>query len=136
MKLLLLVLWVIPLCVSAQKSDPKKIIVTISDTTNIYQKVKYALVNNDFIVKDNGNKDTLTTYVREYKGLYCSAMAVIDSNTVILQGSYGLKRIDDFGYTQAPKSYKPIRSFGGRGKTWGLLLNVANQLGKNITFSQ
>lgn len=135
MKLLVLAFGFIPFNVFAQKTDPKKIIIALEDTINIYQKVKYALVNNDFIVKDNGNKDTITTYVREYSGLYCSAIAVIQSNTVTLQGWYGLKRMDDFGYTQAPKNYKPISSFGGKGKTWRLLMNVAKKLGNDISYS-
>ena len=61
------------------------------------------MINNDFVIKDNGNKDTLTTYIREYNMLYCSAKAVIQSKTITLQGWYRLKRIDDFGYTQSPR---------------------------------
>src|SRR5438477_4335126 len=87
-----------------QNIGDTKIIISIGDTMGIYQKVKYALVNSDFIVKDNGIVDTLTTYSREYSGIHCAARAIIKDHTVILTGAYGLKRMDDWGYTQAPKS--------------------------------
>jgi hypothetical protein len=35
----------------------------------MYEKVKIGLVKNDFIVKDDGNKDTLRTYPREFSSL-------------------------------------------------------------------
>lgn len=45
-----------------QKEGNSKIIIKLKDSVGIYNKVKYALVNSEFIVKDNGNEDTLTTY--------------------------------------------------------------------------
>src|SRR5262245_2190314 len=85
----------------SQKDGDTKIIIKLIDTTEIYNKVKYALVNSEFIVKDNGNKDTLTTYIQEYSGIFCKATAIIENNIVTLSGVYGLKRIDDFGYTNS-----------------------------------
>jgi len=118
-----------------QKSDDSKIVIKINDTSSIYQQVKYSLVNSNFIVKDNGNKDTLETYYQEYEGIYCVAKAIIKGNTIILSGAYGLKKMDDFGYTQAPKGYNRITYFKGS-KGWKLLMKVANKINGQITFEK
>jgi hypothetical protein len=118
-----------------QKSEDTKIIITISDSTGIYEKVKHSLVNTDFMVKDNGNRDTLITYSREYDGIYCMARAVINGYTITLTGSYGLKKMDDWGYTQSPKSYNRIIYYKGS-KGWKLLMQVANRLGGQITYGK
>jgi hypothetical protein len=118
-----------------QKNDDTKIIITINDSTGIYEKVKYSLVNNDFMVKDNGNRDTLTTYSMEYHGIYCMARAIIKDYTVTLTGAYGLKKLDDWGYTQSPKSYNRIIYYKGS-KGWKLLMEVANRMGGQLTYSR
>ena len=121
----------------SQKAGDSRITVIVNDTTNLYQKVKYSLVNNNFIVKDNGNRDTLTTYVAEYKGIYCLSQVIIKNDTVQITGMYGLKRIDDFGYTQSPKSYKKITCYpGGKGKGWELLTQVAERLGDRFIYDK
>jgi hypothetical protein len=119
----------------AQKKDDSKIVLTLSDSSGIYKKVKYALVNNDFVVKDNGNEDTLTTYSREFSGIHCIGKAVITNNTVILTGVYGLKKIDDFGYTQAPQRYQRITYFRGS-KGWKLLMQVASRISDQISYDK
>jgi hypothetical protein len=119
----------------AQTNDDTKIIITINDSTGVYEKIKYSLVNNDFIVKDDGNRDTLTTYSREYDGIYCMARVIINGYTVTLKGAYGLKKIDDWGYTQSPKSYNRIIYYKGS-KGWKLLMQVANRMSGQITYSK
>lgn len=127
---LLTVTSLISLSSLCQRSGDSKIIVITGDTAGIYQKVKYALVNSNFIVKDNGNVDTLDTYSREYDGMHCMARAIIKADTVIIAGAYGLTRIDDWGYTQSPKNYKRIIYYsGGKGKGWKLLSQIAKKLG-------
>jgi hypothetical protein len=118
-----------------QKRDDTKIIIVINDSTGIYEKVKYSLVNCDFMVKDNGDRDTLTTYPREYDGIYCMAKAIIKSDTIILTGAFGLKKIDDWGYTQSPKNYNRIIYYKGS-KGWKLLMQVANRMSGQITYSK
>ncbi|MBK9484665.1 MAG: hypothetical protein IPO01_05485 [Chitinophagaceae bacterium] len=51
MKLLLILLFLLPLLVNAQKNEDTKIIVTPNDSVDIYKKVKIALAELDFIVK-------------------------------------------------------------------------------------
>lgn len=133
--LFLIVLLVTSTSSFSQKDGDTKIIIKLTDSIGIYNKVKYALVNSDFIVKDNGNKDTLTTYTQEYSGVFCKATAIIQGNTITLSGVYGLKRIDDFGYTNSPKKYQNIIFYKGS-QSWRLLNYVASLIGGEITFSQ
>ena len=123
------------ICSFSQKEGNSKIIIKLNDSVGIYNKVKYALVNSEFIVKDNGNKDTLTTYIQEYSGIFCKLTAIIQSNTVILSGVYGLKRIDEFGYTGNPKKYQDIIYYKGS-QSWKLLRYVASLIGEDVSFSQ
>lgn len=121
----------------AQTNGDTKIIVTLIDSVGIYEKAKVALVKNNFIVKDDGNRDTLQTYPREFSNLpgYSVANAVLNGNQVILSGVYGLKRINDWGYTSSPKNYKRVHYFKGS-KGWKLIMQVAETIGGQISFSQ
>ena len=123
------------ICSFSQKEGNSKIIIKLNDSVGIYNKVNYALVNSEFIVKDNGNKDTLTTYIQEYSVIFCKVTAFIENNTVILSGVYGLKRIDEFGYTGNPKKYQDIIYYKGS-QSWKLLRYVASLIGEDVSFSQ
>ena len=137
MKLLLILLFLLPLLVNAQKNEDTKIIVTLNDSVDIYKKVKIALVELDFIVKDNYNVDTLTTYPRAFSKIpgQCRLTAVIKGNTITPTGIFGLIKIDDFGYTRSPKDYQNIIYYKGS-KGWELLKTVAERLGGQMTFSK
>ncbi|MBK8788575.1 MAG: hypothetical protein IPN43_19300 [Chitinophagaceae bacterium] len=137
MKLLLILLFLLPLLVNAQKNEDTKIIVTLNDSVDIYKKVKIALVELDFIVKDNYNVDTLTTYPREFSKIpgQCRLTAVIKGKSITLTGIFGLIKIDDFGYTRSPKDYQNIIYYKGS-KGWELLKTVAERLGVQMTFSK
>jgi hypothetical protein len=119
----------------SQKEGDSKIIININDTVGIYNKVKYALVNSEFIVKDNGNLDTLTTYVQEYGVIFCKVTAVIQNYTVTLSGVYGLKRLDEFGYTGNPQKYQSIMYYKGS-QTWKLLWHVASLISGEVSFNR
>jgi len=137
MKSLLLILFLSPFYISAQKIEDSKIIVTLEDSIDIYKKVKISLVNTDFIVKDNYNYDTLTTYSREFTTMSgnCVAIAVIKGKTVTITGYYSLKKIDWFGYTQSSNNFQQVIYFKGS-KSWDLLLKVAEGIGGQIAFSK
>lgn len=121
----------------SQKSGDKKIIITLSTDSAIYQKVKIALAKRDFGIREDGRKDTITTLLREFRSMpgFCTLSAIIKNDTVILSGSYGTKRINFMGYTTTPNEYKPILYFGGS-KSWRLLLSVAQEMGGTLSFSQ
>lgn len=121
----------------AQEGGSKKIIITFSDSSNLYEKIKVAFEKNDFILKEEGRADTLTTHLREMKSMpgYCSLIAIIKGNTIVLSGFYGLKKINLVGITTMPKDFKPIIYFSGS-KTWRLMMTVAQSLGTDISFSK
>ena len=137
MKCLLLFIVLLPAFASAQKSEDSKIIIKLADNIDLYKKVKIALVNADFIVKDNYNLDTLTTYSREFTSIpgHCIAIAVLKDNTVTISGFYSLKRIDWFGFTQSSNAFQKVLYFRGS-KSWELLMQAAEGIGGQITFSK
>lgn len=134
MKALIIIL-LLPVFTFAQTKGNKKIIVTVNNPS--HEQVKIALVKNDFIVKEDGNKDTLTTYAREFKTIagYAIARAEIKGNTVTLTGVYGLKKINDWGYTASPKNYKPILYYKGS-HGWKLLMQIADKLDGKISYAK
>ncbi len=132
-----ILLSLIVFCVSGQKNGDKKIIITMSDTINIYEKLKAALSKNDFIIREDNNMDTVTTHLREFRTMpgYCSLKAILKGNTITISGVYGLKKMNVFGLTTAPRDYKQITYFGGS-KSWPLLMSVANALKGEVTFAK
>lgn len=122
---------------AAQKADDSQISILVSDSTDLYKKVKIAMVNADFIVKDNYNMDTLTTYSREFSSIpgHCIAIAVLKSNTVRLTGFYSLKKLDWFGYSRSSGNFQKVRYFKGS-KGWELLMQIAGGIGGDISFSK
>lgn len=123
--------------VFSQKSGDKKIIITLPNNSALHNKAKVALAKHDFSIREDGNKDSITTHLREFRTIpgYCVFNAVINSNTITLSGIYGLKRRNIVGYTTAPKDYKPITYYSGS-KGWRLLMSVAEEMGGTISFSK
>ena len=121
----------------AQSNDDSKIIITFPDSIGTYERVRIALVKNDFIVKDLGVKDTIVTYPREFSNIpgFSIAKVIVEKNTVVLSGFFGSKRINDWGYSNTPKNYKPIIFYKGS-KGWKLLMQIANEIGGQFTFSK
>ncbi len=123
--------------VFSQKSGDKKIIITLPNDSGLYNKTKIALAKHDFSIREDGNKDSIITHLREFRTIpgYCVFNAVINNNTIILSGIYGLKRRNIVGYTTAPKDYKPITYYSGS-NGWRLLMSVAEEMGGTISFSK
>lgn len=137
MRLLIILSLLCPLLVHSQKNEDTKIIVALNDSIDIYKKVKIALVDLDFIVKENYNADTLTTYSREFSNIpgACRLTAIIKGTTVTLTGIYGLTKIDDFGYTRSAKETQRIIYYKGS-KGWELLKTIAERLGGQMAFGK
>jgi hypothetical protein len=115
----------------------KQIFIPITDTSNLYQKVKIALGKHYFQVVENGNYDTVTTYPRDLKKIpgYALAKVIINKDTVIISGIYGFIRQNYMGYTRSPNSYKDIM-YMKASKLWPLLMSVAGELGSQFTYSK
>lgn len=122
--------------ISQSKGD-SKIIVTVSDTTNLYERVRLRLIKGDFIIKETGNRDTILTYPRELKTVsgYAVFKAVVNNNRVTFSGSYSLKKINYFGYQGSSKDSKTIIYYKGS-KTWRFLHNVAESIGSDLSFQR
>ncbi|MGN6165388.1 MAG: hypothetical protein ACTHOF_12685 [Flavisolibacter sp.] len=138
MKYILIILFLIyGFSSSGQDYLDKNIIITVDDTAGLYQKVRIALGKNNFQIKEDGNYDTLTTFPRESKKIpgFVLARAVIKKDTVAITGIYGFIRMDYWGYTRTPNSYKEIL-YMKKSKLWPLLMKVANELNGKITYSK
>jgi len=121
------------LCFSQIKGD-SKIIITVQDSTNIHKLVKNSLVKNDFVVKDLPG-DTITTYVRKYKGMYVALRSVVSGSRVTMTGFYSLSQIGDFGYENPSKDRKRIIYYVGA-LTWNLMLKVSREINSNLAFAE
>jgi len=115
----------------------KKIIVSVKDTNNIYQKVKIALGKHKFQTVEDGNDSVVTTFPRDLRTIpgYALAKVEIQKDSVTISGIYGFIRQNWLGYTRSPNSYKNIMYMKGS-KLWPLLMNVAKELEGEITYAK
>jgi hypothetical protein len=120
----------------SQKTEDNLIIVTVSDTTNIYQKVRQAITYTNLIIREDSKRDTLVTYSERIHGftIFVVAKVVIAGSKVEISGGYGLGLEDFWGYPAWPKSYKPIIYFKGS-EAWQILRQIAIKLDGMIEFS-
>jgi hypothetical protein len=119
----------------AQKEEDTKIIVTVDNIDNLYTRLKDIFIRANFFVKDLSIRDSLITYPTEFNGVYIIGFAAINGNTVIITGLYGLKKLDDWGYTNSPKNFEKIIYYKGN-RTWKKLNDIANFLGGTITYER
>ncbi|MEO6135659.1 MAG: hypothetical protein ABIP35_10930 [Ginsengibacter sp.] len=135
--ILLFIFYSTPLFSLGQSKGDTKIIVSLNDTTGVYDKVKLTLIKNNFIVKEDKNKDTLSTYPSELQTLPGTAVvwAVINEHHIELSGIYSLKKLNYFGMTKPGKNSNQIMFYRGS-KTWKVLERIAGMLGGQIAFSK
>lgn len=121
----------------AQKTEDNLIIVTVSDTTNLYQKVRQAITYTNLVIREDSKKDTLVTLSERIHGftIFVVAKVVITGSQVEISGGYGLGLEDFWGYPAWPKSYKSIIYFKGS-EAWQILRQIAIKLDGKIEFSQ
>jgi hypothetical protein len=119
----------------AQKKGDSKIIVTVTDTINVYEKVRLALVEADFVVKELNSRDSIVTYPRDLKTLTGVAIAYskIKGTRIELTGLYVSGKTNYFGSPKLGKDTKAISYYKGS-KLWPLLVKVANRIGGEIEY--
>lgn len=117
----------------AQSPGDHQIVVQLPDTSRLREKVRIALVRKNFIVKDVGSRDTLSTYPRDMDMLSMVIFARFDDQGVTFTGYYTTKKMDDFGYTRIGKSYKRTNYYKGS-KTWRMLQAVAGSIGGELSY--
>jgi len=121
------------------QDDDNKIIITLSDSIDVYQKVKEAFINTDIIVKDLPSRSEIKTYPKGLAGIpgYFVAKANIVGNTVILTGLYNPKKIDFMGSANDTKETRPVAYYKGSGSgSWEMLLAVAEKIGGSLTYGK
>lgn len=119
----------------SQKKWDTKIILPLTDTNHVYERVKFALVKWKFELQ-NDEQDTIYTKARSIYNPsgYAIIQAVIEGNNVILSGwykdlRYGLKEMENTNKVNL-KTYKSIAYFPNSA-TWRLLENVAEEIKNN-----
>lgn len=129
MKYIYTLLLLLPFSGFAQKEEDRKIFVTLKKADSLYWQVKYALGKCDYIVREDGNRDTLRTFAAKspFMDGFTVVMAVIASGKVELSGYYGLSQFDGWFFTHQLSQYKPILYFKSS-KAWRQLLYIASKL--------
>lgn len=137
MKKIFFLILIVPILCAAQQKEDRRIFITMADTSNIYQTVKNVLIAKDYIIKENGNKDTISTYSKDINSINGNMIveAIIDENRVILKGFYVLKQQNILDYSVVPKNYIPIHYYSGS-KTWKILRGIAEKIGMDITYGK
>ena len=116
-------------CFSQEMYD-HKIIVTVEDSTGLYQKAKESLTNRDyFIVRENPSHDTLMIFTRHYfvNMGYVIALATVSGNRVIFWGGHGFRQVREKVYGRIPEYYEVI-SYYKESKSWFMLGEMAKTI--------
>jgi|SRR5215203_3161036 len=135
MKFVGLLIFFIPILTLGQKDGDKEIKIVVQASNGVYEKVKLTLVNSDFIIKEDGNKDTITTYSTEFNKIHYVIRAHIQKDTISLTAFSSLGPINFWGQSKTPKKYKQISYYKGNGE-WKILKQVADKLGEHISYSK
>ena len=123
----------------SQKVGDRKIIAKVTDTSNLYTKVKLAIIKSGFVVKDDMNPHVLTTNVSVKKILgYTVIKAEIKNDTVIVWGVYSNKNQNLFDIEIAAGKYKSIMYLkNNSGYGWDILYSIAAEIdARNLSYSQ
>ena len=110
-----------------------------ADTSNIYTRVKLAIIKAGFTVRDDMNTHLLTSNVEVKKGLgYTVVKAEIKNDTVTVWGFYSNKNQNLFDIEIAPGKYKRILYIkNNRGQGWNILYSIAAEIdAHNLTYSK
>jgi hypothetical protein len=129
MKYIHVLLLLIPFVGFTQKEGDKTIIIKSKKTDSLYWHVKYALGKCDYIVREDGNRDTLRTFATKSPFIdgFTVVIAVINEGRVKLSGYYGLSQFDGWFFTHQPNQYKHILYFDNS-KAWKQLMYIVSKL--------
>ncbi len=120
---------------SAQKQDDDLIIVTVTDTAKLYDRVRQAITFTDLMIREDSKNDTLITYSERIYGktIFIVAKVIIAGNQVKISGAYGLGLEDFWAYPAWPKSYTRATYFKGS-EAWIVLKRIAIKLDSKIEY--
>jgi hypothetical protein len=120
-----------------QKENDNLIIVTVSDTAKLYERVRQAITYSDFIIREDSKKDTLITYSEKIDAttIHVIVKVVINNNKIEISGGKGLGIEDFWGYPGWPRSYERIVYYKGS-ESWLKLRRIAIKLDGKMEFSK
>ena len=118
-----------------QKVEDNRILVVVSDTSKLYERTRQAIVNTNFIIRDDSNRDTLVTSTERINNttIFVMAKVIIKNNTVEISGAYGLGFQDFWGFPGWPKGYNRV-TYYKESEGWKLLRQIAIKLDGKISY--
>jgi hypothetical protein len=125
-----------PLSAFSQKEDDNLMVVTVSDTTKLYERVRQAIVYTDFIIEEDSGRDTLRTYSERIgrSTIFIAAKIVIVGNKVEISGLQALGYQDFWGEPGRPRSFNRI-SYNNKGsEEWWRIRSIALKLDGKIEY--
>ena len=128
----------IPLSAFSQKEDDNLIVVTVADTSKLYERVRQAIAYSDFIIKEDSNRDTLRTYSERIgrSTIFVAAKIVIVGAKVEISGLQALGYQDFWGEPGRPRSFNRI-SYNNKGsEEWWRIRTIALKLDGKIEYTK
>lgn len=118
-----------------QKIEDNRIVVIVSDPSMLYERTRQAIVNTNFIIREDSNKDTLITSTERIGNstVFVMAKVIIKDNTIEISGAYGLGYEDFWGFPGWPKGYTRV-SYYKESDSWKLLRQIAIKLDGKIAY--
>jgi hypothetical protein len=132
---LILLLLQTHVCFSQNEFD-RKIIVAAYDSTGLFEKTREALLDKDYIVKEDRTQGSLTIFTRNYLPTgYIVARVMISGNRAVFFGVYGSRKIKEWKNDSIPKNYYEIVYYKGS-KNWRELLKMVRCISGEVSFSR
>lgn len=118
-----------------QKIDDNKILVTISDTFKLYERTRQAIVNSNFIIREDSKRDTLVTVSEKIWNttIFVVAKIIIKGNVVEISGAYGLGYVDFWGFPIWPKGYTRV-TYYKESEAWHLIRQIGLKLDGKLSY--
>ncbi len=140
MKHLLLSLFLIPVLCQAQEKKDSKIIVTVKDTTNLFNRLAGVFYKQEYTL-DNKDQSAgfISTKEKSIKSSYpvdVKMRALIEGNTVTITGEVRL----NVSVMNQPPSYDQIKFWGFKKSVarsaWEEMQKIADKLDGQISYSK
>ena len=130
--------FIIPFIAIGQKEDDNLIIVTVTDTVKLYERVRQAIAYSDFIIREDSNRDTLKTYSERIGRLtiFVAAKVVIVGNKVEISGLQALGYQDFWGEAGRPRSSSRISYINKGSEEWWKIRSIALKLDGKIEYEK
>ena len=135
---ILLLLFFVSTTAISQKEDDNFIIVTVADTTKLYERVRQAITFTDFVIREDGGRDTLRTYAERIgrSTIFVAAQAVIVGNKIEISGLQALGYQDFWGEPGRPRSFNRI-SYNNKGsEEWWRIRSIALKLDGKVEYAK